>query len=170
MTDRPVLRGERVTVRPMTADDVEPVAAIVVKPGVREWWPEAGDPQRLREGLGPDDDTFAIEVDGRLVGWLAKTEELDPDWKYASLDISLDPEHTGRGIGPEALRLVIDWLVAEHGHHRFTIDPATTNERAIRAYASVGFRPVGVQRKCERLPAGGWRDGLLMDLLADELP
>jgi aminoglycoside 6'-N-acetyltransferase len=169
MAERPTLRGERVTVRPMTADDVEPVAAIVAKPGVREWWPEAGDPERLREGLGPDDDTFAIEVDGRLVGWLCKTEELDPDWKHASLDISLDPDATGRGLGPEALRLVIDWLVAERGHHRFTIDPAVSNERAIRAYASVGFRPIGVQRQCERLPGGGWRDGLLMDLLADEL-
>jgi aminoglycoside 6'-N-acetyltransferase len=169
MPELPVLRGERVTLRPMTAADVEPILAIVVKPGVREWWPESGDLVRLRENLEPDDDQFAIEVDGELVGWVAKTEELDPDWKSASLDISLDPDHIGRGLGPEALRLVIDWLVAERGHHRFQIDPAAENERAIHAYASVGFKPVGILRQSEHVPGRGWRDGLLMDLVADEL-
>jgi aminoglycoside 6'-N-acetyltransferase len=153
----------------MTADDVEPIVAIVQTPEVSEWWPESGDPERLREGLGPDDDTWAIEQDGRVIGWLCVTEENDPDWRVASLDISLDPAVIGRGLGPEALRLVIDWLVRERGHHRFTIDPAAENERAIRAYASVGFRPVGIARQAERRPDGSWRDGLLMDLVADDL-
>ena len=168
MSERPVLRGARVTVRPMTDADVEPVAAIVETPGVSEWWPESGEPERLRAGLGPDEDTFAIELDGQVVGWMAKTEELDPDYKHAAVDISIAAALTGQGIGPEALRLLIDWLIEERGHHRITIDPAVANERAIKAYASVGFRPVGVMRRYERTPGGGWRDALLMDLLADE--
>ena len=49
------------------------------------------------------------------------------------------------------------------------IDPAADNVAAIRAYEKVGFRPVGVMRQYERLPGGEWHDGLLMDLLADEL-
>jgi len=52
------------------------------------------------------------------------------------------------------------------GHHRFTIEPDLENERAIRSYAAVGFKPVGVLRSYGRDPAGGgWRDGLLMDLM-----
>jgi aminoglycoside 6'-N-acetyltransferase len=51
----------------------------------------------------------------------------------------------------------------------FTIDPAAANEWAIRAYESVGFRRVGVMRQYWRGPDGAWRDGLLMDLLAEEL-
>jgi aminoglycoside 6'-N-acetyltransferase len=39
---------------------------------------------------------------------------------------------------------------------------------AIRCYSAVGFRPVGVMRQYERAPDGRWRDGLLMELLADE--
>lgn len=35
--------------------------------------------------------------------------------------------------------------------------------------ATVGFRPVGVMRRYERGADGDWHDGLLMDLLADEL-
>jgi aminoglycoside 6'-N-acetyltransferase len=60
-------------------------------------------------------------------------------------------------------------VVRECGNHRFTIDPAAHNIAAIRAYEKVGFRPVGIMRKYERAPDGTWHDGLLIDLLADEL-
>ena len=41
---------------------------------------------------------------------------------------------------------------------------------AIRCYAAFEFRPVGRMRHYERdSHSGGWHDGLLMDLLADEL-
>jgi aminoglycoside 6'-N-acetyltransferase len=33
----------------------------------------------------------------------------------------------------------------------------------------VGFRRVGIMRKYERGPDGVWRDGLLMDMLEEEL-
>ncbi len=56
------------------------------------------------------------------------------------------------------------------GHHRLVIDPAADNEPSIRCYAAVGFRPVGIMRAYERDADGvGWHDGLLMDLLAEEL-
>ena len=63
---------------------------------------------------------------------------------------------------------MIDHMIDARGHHRFTIDPAAGNDRAIRAYAAVGFRPVGVMRQLRAAPDGTWRDGLLMDLLAEE--
>ena len=53
------------------------------------------------------------------------------------------------------------------GPHRLSIDPAAANARAIAAYAKVGFRPVGVMRRYQRLADGTWVDALLMDLLAD---
>jgi aminoglycoside 6'-N-acetyltransferase len=90
-------------------------------------------------------------------------------YRHASLDIAIATEHQGKGLGPEALRLAIRWLVEERQHHRFTIDPAAGNERAIRAYARLGFKPVGVLRAYERGADGTWHDNLLMDLLADEL-
>lgn len=61
-------------------------------------------------------------------------------------------------------------LLHDLGHHRLVIDPAANNAPAIRCYAAVGFVPVGVLRQYERDADGaGWHDGLLMDLLADEL-
>ena len=93
--------------------------------------------------------------------------EDDPDHRSAALDIVLAPPVQGRGLGPAALRAAIDWLVRERGHHRFTIDPAVANERAIRAYASVGFRRVGVMRRYERGADRTWHDNLLMELIVE---
>ena len=113
-------------------------------------------------------ETFAIEVRDVLAGVLLIAEENEPDYRHAGLDISLATAHQDRGLGREALRVVIDHLAVERGHHRFTIDPAAENARAIRCYAAVGFRPVGVMRRYWRDPDGAWRNGLLMDMLAGE--
>ena len=76
----------------------------------------------------------------------------------------------GQGLGRDAVRTLARYLVHERGHHRLVIDPAADNVAAIRCYAAVGFRPVGVMRRYERDVDGtGWHDGLLMDLLADDL-
>jgi aminoglycoside 6'-N-acetyltransferase len=164
----PVLRGERVTLRPVAEADLDPLCAVVREPGVAKWWGESDEPERLRDNLAMDGAAFVIEVDGKLAGWLGFTEETEPEYRSVGIDISLSERFQGRGLGPDALRTVIRWFAKEHGHHRFTIDPNAANERAISAYKRVGFRPVGVMRKAE-LRDGEWTDGLLMDLLTDEL-
>jgi aminoglycoside 6'-N-acetyltransferase len=169
----PLLHGERVTLRQVGDADLDALVAIMQSPGVREWWWEADDPERMRAGFREDAESgsaFAIELDGELAGWLGFEEETDPGYLHASVDISLDPRFQGQGLGPDAIRTVIRWLAGERGHHRFSIDPSARNERAIRAYQSIGFRSVGVLRRYERDADGpGFHDGLLMDLLIDEL-
>jgi aminoglycoside 6'-N-acetyltransferase len=158
----PVLRAERLTLRAATAADVEALTAIV---NASEWWgaPAEGD------DVLDDGSAFAIEVEGEIAGWLGVNEERDPEYRFASLDIVLAPAFQHRGLGPEALRAVIRWLVDSRGHHRITIDPAVRNSRAIEAYTKVGFRPVGVMRSYEWGADGTWHDNLLMDLLAEDL-
>ena len=87
----------------------------------------------------------------------------------ASIDIYLDPAVHGRGLGTDAVRTLARHLIVDRGHHRLVIDPAADNAAAIRFYSNVGFRPVGLMRRYERDLDGTWHDGLLMDLLADEL-
>ena len=168
----PTLETGRATLRPLGDGDLDELMEIVSTPGVRDWWGDVEDREKLRRDLACDDEedsaAFTIEVGGAVGGWLGVWEENEPEYRHAGLDIMLAPRHQGRGIGSEALRAAIRWLIDERGHHRVTIDPAHANERAIRAYESVGFRPIGVMRQYERDPGGGWRDGLLMDLLAEE--
>ena len=102
-----------------------------------------------------------------MAGWLACDENTDPMYRHVGLDIFLTTPLHGQGLGRQALRLAIGYYL-ERGHHRFTIDPAAHNERAIRTYSAVGFRPVGRMRDYELGADGTWHDGLLMDLLASE--
>ena len=159
--------GELVRLRDIELDEVAALRRMFALPGLREWW-GAQDPDDDSEILN-DGCAFAIEIDGVLAGWLGFDEELDPQYKFASLDIMLAPGYHGRGLGPAALRLAIGWLIDERGHRRFTIDPAADNARAIAAYVDIGFRPVGLLREYELTPDGTYRDGLLMDLLASEI-
>jgi aminoglycoside 6'-N-acetyltransferase len=164
----PTLQGERVWLRPIADADLDPLAEIIREPGVARWWDESDKPELLRENLRMDGTAWAIEVDGELAGWLGFTEETEAQYRHVGLDISLSARFQGQGLGPEALRTAIRWFASERGHHRFTIDPNASNEPAIKAYATVGFRPIGITRRSELID-GEWTDGLLMDLLIEEL-
>jgi aminoglycoside 6'-N-acetyltransferase len=161
-----VLESERLTLRPATDDDVEALVALLAEPDVAAWWGRY-DAERVREELASTP-SLAIVVDGSVAGWLHVNEEADQQYPSVWFDISVTTRLRGQGYGREALRLAIRHQIAR-GHHRFVIDPSVENERAIRSYAAVGFKPVGVMRRYERGPDGRWRDGLLMDLLAEEL-
>jgi aminoglycoside 6'-N-acetyltransferase len=172
MLELPVLHGKRVMLRPLGDGDLDALVEIVQAPGVAEWWGFPAPEGELREELRCDEPgggAFAIDVEGELAGWLGLYETAESQYRFASLDIVLAPAFPDRGLGSEALRLAIRWLAGEREHHRFTIDPAAHNERAIRCYEAVGFRTVGVMRAYERGVDGTWHDNLLMDLLADEL-
>jgi aminoglycoside 6'-N-acetyltransferase len=168
----PTLRDSRLTLRPLEERDAAELVTIVEQPAVRKWWGSEESDSRSAETFAQDareQVAFAIDVDGALAGWLGFFEEDEPDYRHAALDIFLGTEHQGAGLGPVALRLAASWLIDDRGHHRLTIDPACANVRAIRAYHTIGFRPVGIMRSYERGPDGAWHDALLMDLLAEEL-
>ena len=167
----PVLTGTSVRLRLLRAEDRAALRAILAQPEVARWWDTADPDAAVDEWLEADADSvgFAIELDGQVVGSIQYAEENEPGYRHAGIDLFLDSEHRGRGLGPDAIRTLARHLIAARGHHRLTIDPAAANERAILAYRKVGFRPVGVMRLYERAPDGTWHDGLLMDLLAGEL-
>jgi aminoglycoside 6'-N-acetyltransferase len=125
----------------------------------------------VHEVLNPsaEEAGYVIEAGGEFAGFIAYAEESDPMYRHAGIDIALSERWRGRGLGADALRTLAAHLFEARGHHRLTIDPAADNQRAIRAYEGVGFRPVGIMRRYERGADGTWHDGLLMDLLVGEL-
>jgi len=157
--------------RPGGPDDVAALRAILFEPDVSRWWGEPLPESELREVLAAEGDTtmLVIVVAGSVAGAIQFAEEADPMYRHAGLDIFLSVSFQGRGLGVEAIRLLSRYLTSVRGHHRLTIDPCAANTHAIACYAKVGFKPVGVLRRYERGPDGEFRDGLLMDLLAEEL-
>jgi len=164
------LTGERVVLRPLTEADREPLRAILEQPSVRRWWGVEPVEATVHDLLDDDDvAAYAITFEGRLVGSIQFTEEGDAAYRHAAVDIFMDTDHQGRGLGPDAIRTLARHLFEDRGHHRLSIDPAAANEHAIQAYERVGFRRVGILRSYERGSDGTFHDGLLMDLLAGEL-
>ena len=165
-----VLRGERVDLRPIDSTDIDELHRIVSTPEVARWWNPHTRAQ-LEEWLDDDDAIhWTIEVDGVIAGHIQAHEENGPDFRHAGIDLFLDPACHGSGLGRACVCVVARWLFDECGHHRLVIDPAAANERAIRCYEAVGFRRVGVMRSYwfDRT-LGEWVDGVLLDLLRDEL-
>ncbi len=112
---------------------------------------------------------FAVEHEGEVIGLAQIYEEPDPDNRHAGIDLFLGSPYQRQGLGTDTVRTLARHLVRERGHHRLVIDPVVENERAIRCYERVGFKPVGIMRRYERGGDGVWRDNLLLDLLAEEL-
>ncbi|UQA95494.1 aminoglycoside 6'-N-acetyltransferase [Streptomyces halobius] len=154
------LHGAAVLLRPVVKEDIATLDRIVREPEVAAWWSVPDD----------YDDMLAIVLDGQVIGAIQYDEETDPEFRHASIDIFLTTGRHGQGLGTDAVRTLARWLIHERGHHRLTIDPAVANTAAVNSYRKVGFKPVGIMRAYGRdYRTGGWADGLLMDLLADEL-
>ena len=163
------LHGDTIVLRPIAPGDVPELGRIARAPEVESRW---GD-EYLNDDWPFDDPSatpLVVLVEGRVAGMIQYSEENTPKYRHAAIDIFLDPAMHSRGHGRDAVRTLARHLVRDRGHHRLVIDPAADNEPAIRSYSAVGFRPVGVMRRYERDADGsGWHDGLLMDLLAEEL-
>jgi len=164
------LRGERITLRPLQESDRPRLIEILEEPEVARWFGTSPAGESADEFISdPDVTGFAIEADGAVAGAIGFYEESTPDYRHAGMDLFLAKASQNRGFGTDAVRTLARYLIEERGHHRLVIDPAASNVRAIKVYERVGFRPVGIMRRYERGADGTFHDGLLMDLLADEL-
>ena len=168
---RAELRGRLVTLRPAVDTDADALLSILAEPEVARWWPRFDRARVLRELIAEREaeEGFVIELDGRIVGYIQAAEEMDPEYRHASIDLFLSTESQGQGLGPDAIRALAADLIDRRGHHRITLDPVADNGHAIAAYAKVGFQAVGRLRQYQRMGDGTWADALVMEKLADEL-
>src|SRR4051812_45665912 len=119
------LRGEMVRLRSTAPVDRPALVAIRSTPEVRRRWRG----KDLDAEFDRDFDDQALvrltieSTDGRIAGLIQFSEEEDPDYRHASLDIYIDPMVQRRGLATDAIRTVADFLFDQRGHHRLTIDP-----------------------------------------------
>jgi aminoglycoside 6'-N-acetyltransferase len=160
--ETPTLHAGRLSLVPVRPEHTDRLRALRRAPEVGRWW----DPPPDGWPLTPEADLhkLTVLVDGEVAGYVQFWEEPDPDSRHADVDIFLGPDTQGRGLGTEAMRTVVRFLIDDRGHHRVTLGTSVDNTRAIRCYEKVGFRRVGVMRKAVRSHlTGEWEDELLME-------
>ncbi|HAP74452.1 MAG TPA: GNAT family N-acetyltransferase [Acidimicrobiaceae bacterium] len=171
MASSSTLLGHRVKLRPVVAADRARVIAIRSTEQVSRWWRGGDLAQEFGDDLDDDElHQLAIEtLDGVVAGVIQFSEEDDPDYRHASVDVYINPALQRQGLASDAIVTLARHLFRDRGHHRLVIDPSVDNEAAIACYRTCGFRPVGIMRSYERRADGTWSDGLLMDLLRADL-
>lgn len=180
-TDKPTLRGELVTLRPIRAEDADAIDAIIrtdneiaqLTGSVHSSTDKpAGMPlERLREIYGAwavaDDRLVLAVIDneaGDLVGEVV-LNEWDEDNEFCDFRTFIGEAGRGRGLGTEATRLVVEHGLTTMGLHRITLEVYDFNPRARHVYEKVGFVHEGTGREALRFDAQ-WIDVHYMAILA----
>ena len=174
----PVLAGDRVVLRAMTEAESAHLSRWFsdVEFQTHQWggWHEPMSPEEARrlwerfrsaETAPPDSGLFAIEHDGRVVGF-ANYRRLNE--RHSNVDIGIgigEKSLWGRGLGTDALRLLVRHLLDDRGVHRIRLHVAATNDRAIASYRKAGFEVEGIERDGIRASDGGWADAAVMGLV-----
>jgi len=173
---KPVLTGDRVVLRPVTAADADGIWEIVQDPEVVRFTFEPSTeltPERLRSWYGsrtdaPDRLDLAVTDPGtgELLGEVV-LYEWDPAARSCTFRTLIGPRGRGRGVGTEATRLIVGHGFDQLGLHRIELEVYGHNHRARRVYEKVGFVVEGVRREAS-LRDGEWVDAILMGLLDHE--
>ena len=172
----PTLSGTNVILRKVRADDVEGFFALVSDLEIHEMFGGSRDTYRpmTRESaeamvkrLSEHRFAWVIEHAAKVIGE-ARLDRINAQDRRASFAIGiLDRQYLGRGIGVEAMRLVLRFAFAHLKLHRVSVRVLAYNHRAIRAYQKCGFAIEGREREAARVN-GQWHDDVIMGLLDRE--
>jgi len=164
----PLLRGERLALRPMTFDDLPHLMRWGSDPEFRryQWAREPGrfeedDARRWIERMSRPGDSacWIIEYAGRAVGF-ANYRNYHPKGRSAEIGIGIgEPGLWGKHLGREALGVLVRYLFDELQLHRISLSVVGFNDRAIWMYKALGFEVEGIERD-----GVGTEDGFVDDV------
>jgi len=181
---KPTLTGEKVMLRPFRAEDDPALRDALGDPEVlrltgsvhaepTQTEPKAADPEREREfrdwrNSQPDRLDLAVidRASGGCVGEVV-LNEYDADNQSCNFRTLMAAMGRNRGLGTEALRLIVGYGFERLGLHRIHLEVYAFNPRARHVYAKAGFVVEGVLRDALRYE-DEWIDATVMSILAPE--
>jgi RimJ/RimL family protein N-acetyltransferase len=176
LADKPTLTGERVLLRPVSVADLPGLVALVADAEVTRLTGSTAEPferaalEQWYATRAAHDDRLDLAVVERATGEYAGEvvlNELDPRNRSCSLRIALLGAHADRGLGTEAIRLVLDHAFDAVGLNRVALEVYDFNPRARHVYEKVGFVHEGTRRQALSCD-GAWIDAHVMAVLAHE--
>lgn len=165
-----MLRGERVTLRAATRADLPALLAFHNDVAFHQlisddpWEPQS--PERLAawfdrriEDGQRDGPAFAIEAEGRYIGH-CRLHTFNAVARICEIGIGIgDPADRGRGLGREALALLLAYAFDQWNLHKVALTTDADNTAAIRAYLACGFVEEGRRRQHQ------WCGGRYIDIV-----
>jgi diamine N-acetyltransferase len=113
--------------------------------------------------------TFAVYDLGDLAQ-VGNVGLFDIDRRHRTCELGvgiLEPSRRGKGLGTDAVRLIIDYAIDVLGMHNVMLSVLEFNTAGIRAYRKAGFRECGRRREAWLHNGRRW-DMIYMDILAPE--
>lgn len=145
--------GEKITLRPMCAADLEEVLAIESASFSRPWTRTHFEDE-LASPFGHP--VVALAPDGALAGYLCLKQVLD---EAEILDVAVHQGFRGRGVG----KALVQWALSfcrERGVELLLLEVRAGNAEAIGLYRRLGFGETGRRRKYY----DNGEDAILMDI------
>ncbi|MDP9328620.1 MAG: GNAT family N-acetyltransferase [Actinomycetota bacterium] len=172
-----MLRGERVTLRPTERADLprlwellEDMDVAVLADGgpVVPTSLSRYEARFDRQIVDPPNDRieFVIEADGELVGQ-CQLHYIDHFHRRCDLGIALGREYWGRGLGQDAVRVLVDYAFTHLDLRRVGLRVLADDARAVGAYTKAGFVEEGRLRGYS-IVEGRTHDDLLMAAIRDD--
>ncbi|MFI0421758.1 GNAT family N-acetyltransferase [Spongiactinospora gelatinilytica] len=174
------ITGERLRLREVDHGDIEALLAVYGDPAATEHLPF--DPKTRDQVLGMIDEALAAaagpeprllyllaaeETDsGKTIGVARITVEAEHPHS-AEIGLGLRPDHWGRGMGTDLVRLVLQLGFKQLGLHRIWGARAPANTAAQLAMLVAGMVEEGRIRHHVRAK-GEWRDSIVHSALEDE--
>lgn len=175
----PILRGERVTLRPMTHDDAPALMRWGNDADYAWWqwgrsggrWPDEASAREWMDRFAQRSGMlFAIEHDGRAIGQ-ANYRDWQPKARSAEVGIGIGEKALwSKGLGRDALRVLVDHLVDSLGAHRVSLHVLAYNDRAINSYKAAGFEVEGIEKDAVMTDRGFYADDVAMAYIAGRKP
>lgn len=176
LVDKPTLTGDRVRLVPMerrhAKDLFNAIAADAEARRLTGTHHEftLDEIERFAEGRAEQQSRLDLVIedktDGAFLGDLALLD-VDPPNAGASVRIALGTRQTGKGLGTEAMRLLLAYAFNVVKLHRVQLDVFEFNERAIRSYEKCGFQQEGRLRDALHWD-GQWYASLIMSVLSTD--
>jgi RimJ/RimL family protein N-acetyltransferase len=175
---RPILRSERLFLRPAERDDIPTFLDWLDDADVGEGlanrapWSQAleeGWFEDLQKQQGKTTWHFVIclRSDSRPIGFTA-LESVDQANGSTDLGIGIgERAQWDKGYGTETMRILLDFAFGELRLHRVFLNVIDFNERAIHVYEQVGFRHEGTMREAY-YRHGQFHDMHVMGILRSE--
>jgi RimJ/RimL family protein N-acetyltransferase len=173
--DKPTLTGKRVILRPVLAEDAAAMfASMDDAEGMRLTGTHATftftQLEQWTASRQDTDDRLDLSIIDRETGeWAGELaiNDWDPDNHSCNFRIAIGPAGRNRGLGSEAIRLIVDYVFEHLPINRIGLDVFDFNPRAIHVYERAGFTREGVLRAALYWDSE-YHDSILMSILRDE--